>query len=543
MTRAQVVLLLFVACCAVAHLYCLQLAGGGTDTETGGVKVYGVMVDSAGTAKGNVEVSLIPADYNPLSDAGRNAILTDTTDADGGYAFAVRIPGIFNLQSKSLVEQKRSLISGISVEKRPVSLPADTLHTTGTIKVLLPDSPDSLEYYVYIPGTTFFSRVENDMVIIDSVPAGFIPALYYTQRNDSSTVQVIRVGASITAGDTSTIADYHKWNFSQKLFLNTTASGADVASSVCDIPILVRLTAQHFSFNEAASDGRDVRFTKPNGAPLFHEIELWDPSRGTAAIWVLVDTIRGNDDTQYIIIHWGNPSAANVSNGARVFDTGCGFAAVWHLAENSGTTFNDATANGWYGISGGSASEVPDPVPGMIGDGRQFNGTSQGIAIPNSGTGTLDYPHDGRFTLSAWVFFNRPDSSYHPIVCKGDFQWGLQIKDTNRWEIFVFDKNMYYCTRHPAVAGEWKFVTGIRDSEKIALYIDGELVIDSIIELPWPPTDTSRGVYIGSYPERRRYWNGTLDEVRVQSRVVSEHWIRLCYMNQRRDDKLVVFAR
>jgi hypothetical protein len=82
----------------------------------------------------------------------------------------------------------------------------------------------------------------------------------------------------------------------------------------------------------------------------------------------------------------------------------------------------------------------------------------------------------------------------------------------------------------------------VRDSDKIALYIDGILVSDSTIELPWPPKDTTRGVYIGSYPTRKRYWNGLIDEVRIQGRVMNEHWIRLCYMNQRRDDKLVVFS-
>jgi hypothetical protein len=177
----------------------------------------------------------------------------------------------------------------------------------------------------------------------------------------------------------------------------------------------------------------------------------------------------------------------------------------------------------------------------MVGVGQQFNGATSGIVIPNSGIGKLDFPFNGRFTLSAWVFFSTLDTAYHPIVCKGDDQYGLQIKDSSRWEIFVYQKDVYDCARMPAVSGSWKYITGVRDSDKISLYIDGALSSDALIELPWPPKDTTRSVFIGAYPSRKRFWNGFLDEIRIQNRVVNGSWIRLCYMNQRRDDKLVLF--
>ena len=42
----------------------------------------------------------------------------------------------------------------------------------------------------------------------------------------------------------------------------------------------------------------------------------------------------------------------------------------------------------------------------------------------------------------------------------------------------------------------------------------------------------------GSY---RQYWNGKIDEVRVEKVARSADWIKLCFMNQREDDKLVRF--
>jgi hypothetical protein len=37
------------------------------------------------------------------------------------------------------------------------------------------------------------------------------------------------------------------------------------------------------------------------------------------------------------------------------------------------------------------------------------------------------------------------------------------------------------------------------------------------------------------------YVNGVMDEIRIEGAVRSADWVKLCYMNQRNDDKLIVF--
>jgi hypothetical protein len=46
------------------------------------------------------------------------------------------------------------------------------------------------------------------------------------------------------------------------------------------------------------------------------------------------------------------------------------------------------------------------------------------------------------------------------------------------------------------------------------------------------------GIGTGNFPY---YFKGMLDEVRISSGACSADWIRLCYMNQKSDDALVVF--
>jgi hypothetical protein len=87
----------------------------------------------------------------------------------------------------------------------------------------------------------------------------------------------------------------------------------------------------------------------------------------------------------------------------------------------------------------------------------------------------------------------------------------------------------------------------VRKGSTQFLYINGTLV-DSTVSLISSSKArlTALAVAIGKFVEYdgkagNDYFNGVIDEVRVQSLSVSHDWIKLCYMNQRQDDKLVVF--
>ena len=152
-----------------------------------------------------------------------------------------------------------------------------------------------------------------------------------------------------------------------------------------------------------------------------------------AEVWIKVDTIRGNDNSQYIALYWGNPGAADSSNGAAVFDTAAGFAGVWHLGQPTGTTVLDATANGINGTATATAT-----VSGAIGAAQSFNGTSSLIQTSASASDKVNFPDTGTYSVSAWVKANALDSLFHGIVYKSNFQYGLQIRPKNEWEFFTY---------------------------------------------------------------------------------------------------------
>lgn len=139
----------------------------------------------------------------------------------------------------------------------------------------------------------------------------------------------------------SDVEDYRLWAYNKNITINTVGLG--LSGNVVDFPLLVRLTSSNFNFNEAMTNGEDIRFANKNGMHLNYEVERWDKTNSLAEIWVRVDTVTQYSNTQYITMYWGNPSGISSSNGGEVFDVDNNYCGVWHLAASN---YTDATLYG-----------------------------------------------------------------------------------------------------------------------------------------------------------------------------------------------------
>jgi hypothetical protein len=258
-------------------------------------------------------------------------------------------------------------------------------------------------------------------------------------------------------------------------------------------------------------------------------------------------------------MYWGNPGASRTSSGITTFDTTTGFQGVWHLSDQGTTTAYDATANGYNGtlVSMTAASAIE----GVISGSRSFNGTTSYIAMQNTSTGKLNFPENGHYSLSLWVYAETIDSSYHALAGKGHEHYYLQMKcfKTNKatWEFVEFKNGKgweYTEDSTPPAPGtkQWIYLTGVRDGESQKLYINGIKVIDTISLMKGDyERNTSDNFCIGSYgrpvtipySQGWSFFKGKIDEVRVSSVAYNDDWIKLCYMNQKQDDALIRFAK
>ncbi|MBN1759594.1 MAG: DUF2341 domain-containing protein [Chitinispirillaceae bacterium] len=547
--------LLCICLMAAGHLSCTvtspdEIAGGSSSTDNG--KIVGVIHGENGKPAPNTQVSLRSSLFKPNQDTADPSI--DTTDSDGRYEFDSLSEGMYTIEAVALESRSRTLIPAVMVDTSTTFATSAALAPPGALQVEVPNCTTE-SCYVYIPGTSLYGIVRNGIGFIDSVPAGVIPAVYYANMSDPEEIHTVKTGITIGTGITHIIRDFSAWVHTRRVYLNTTANGAAISEHVYEFPVLVRLSGENFDFSAAQTDGSDIRFRKTDDTPLPYEIERWDPVGEVAEVWVMVDTVYGNDSTHFFLMYWGNSAASSESNSGAVFDTANGYEGVWHLAGKGDAVAFDATVNHYDGTPYGmtEASEVA----GAIGTSKAFNGSVSYLAMEGTSDSKLDFPQNGTYTISVWAYADTIDSLYRAIAGKGHEQYYMQFKGLgeNRatWEFVEFQDGRGWEYTEDSVppapgARQWIHLVGVRDGRNQRLYINGELVVDtaSLMEGKYNRVTTDNfliGRYARSvtipYRQGFSYFHGRIDEVRVKSRALTADRIRLNYMNQKADDALV----
>jgi len=344
--------------------------------------------------------------------------------------------------------------------------------------------------------------------------------------------------------------NYGTWPYYKNLTINTSASGANVTGNVFKVPILVRLSAAD-SVNKLRAE--NIRFTKVDGVTrLNHQIERLDSALQVAEVWVLLDTVYGNNSTQTIRMYWGKSGVSDSSNARAVFDTANGFQAVWHLGESTDSTVKDATVNNFSGTPAttGTGGNPFDTV-GVIGRAKSFHVTTvasnAGTAgayytIPGTASSKLNFPEQSIYTLSAWV---RPVdiTNSGKIVSKGDRQYYLAKR--NSGASYEFAENQtgsgQNWWRVNATANTWKYVVGVRTGG--AGVAGGKEYVDAVVATTSgtsnnQATDRSFDVNIGRDPSQAGgaasyYLGAVIDEVTISNVARSPDWIKLSFETQK----------
>ena len=559
MTFRRAIIAALLASAAALLFHCANLAGGGGsewEAKISGCAVY----DGSGLPVAGARVVLCPErflkDTSVAPDSYDAQALRETVTDEGGFFSINRLkPGIFHIEVNN--KQSWSSLSKCEISEHDARLGIIcTLKPVGRISGTLA-FPAGYQgsAFVLVYGLDRVTRVApNGTFTLSDIPEGaytlrVLPSQKEYLSKDFGAVAV----APSDETDLGTLVvplNGNAWSYHRQINLNTSITGANIVGHVINFPVLIRLNSKNFDFSQAQSTGADIRFTKSDNTFLPYEIERWDASNRHAEIWVRVDTIRGNDSTQSLMMYWGNGNAAAQSNGPAVFDTASGFQGVWHLAEPESAIAPDATANRYDGTPSDTASI---PVQGAIGIAREFDGVSNGIQMKGTASGRLNFPENGYYTVSAWVYSDTLDDKWHLIVGKSNGQYYLkqQINSRNgNWEFVEYhDKSGWQITETPVTLKTWKYLTGIREGDKQYIYLDGQLV-NSTIKPNYDTTsrNTSDDVTIGRYQSYVKYedegycfFDGKIDEVRIASIVHSADWIKLCFMNQRKDDRLIMF--
>jgi hypothetical protein len=529
---------------------CSQLTGGAGGETTNG-HVTGIVKYNDGSYASSARVQLFPADYDPVKDTA--VVPADTTDSLGRYTFSYVASGDYNIHAVHSDNSLKTLVTGIHVDRDTIVVPADTLRIPGTIKLLLPPDINSALGYIYIPGTSYtvFLNNRTDFIIVDAVPANVIPALSYSTIQSTSTT-TIRYAVRVNSNDTTVVRN-PLWNRARKFVLNTSTTGSNVTGDIVNFPLHVRLNPGNFDFSQAQAGGTDIRFTKSDNTFLPYEIERWDSVNRRAEIWVKADTVYGSDSTQSIMMYWGNPAAADASDGAAVFDSSSGFEGVWHLSEISGTLALDASHNGFSGTyRGGLPNTINSPL-----------GICQNIVRPDSDyidMGNVLNPGMKNFAIGVWLK-RRALGTQQALIAKTNggypsaaYGYLFNFDASNLVHLYIatgsgtswFSDSVFEFSSNLTITDSvtWHYIFAVvdrSDNARCKMYIDG---IDRTGVVGGDVTRISAvsnalNLRIGTETDDNCSFSGSIGEVTIAFTARSADWVKLCYMNQKEQDALV----
>ncbi len=239
------------------------------------------------------------------------------------------------------------------------------------------------------------------------------------------------------------------WAFRKRLTFNNSAQ----STNLTNFPVMVKLTASNFSFPQAQSDGRDVRFTDSDGTTtLNYEIEKWDAAAKEAVLWVNVPQIDATSSTDHIYMYWGNPNAVDAPSADNTW--GSSYKGVWHLGDNAAsTTVADSSGNANNLTSQTNTDSEGVSQPGNTGNSYFMSGSP--VVIPSPNGAVISEVHaDVALDANGFPVIAYRDNTNSDLVivhcndkdCKGDNESVTAVVttgDTGSQPSIVLDENGY----------------------------------------------------------------------------------------------------
>ncbi|MDD5755495.1 MAG: DUF2341 domain-containing protein [Methylococcales bacterium] len=312
------------------------------------------------------------------------------------------------------------------------------------------------------------------------------------------------------------------WASRKSITFDAGVTGADIQSTLSDVPVLVRLHTGNFGFfTELAENGKDLRFALDDKTPLKHSIEKVDVLSEMGLVWVKLPVIRGGMSTDTLSMYYGNANAVNASDNKGIYDVNQSL--VFHF--NDGEMLpQDATA---YANHATESKAIISPV-GWIGSSAQFN--NGGIKI-NASPALAINTEDG-FTFSTWAKISQPQNATI-----------LELKGVTKLELLVQGGALVARYQNVKTApvnfstGKWQHLAVVVRKDKLELYVDGQLAASSAIQL----SALNPTVFIGS-SENGQNFNGELDEVQFSKQARNADWIKFAHRSQSPDFTVLSFG-
>jgi len=320
------------------------------------------------------------------------------------------------------------------------------------------------------------------------------------------------------------------WSFRKEISFDLSKTGSNIAGSVQDVPVLIRLHAGNFGyFKDSKPDASDFRFVDADDkTPLKFHIERFDPVNQLAFVWVRVPQLSGASNNQKIFLYYGNAKAAAASDSGGTYDKSQ--ALVLHFSEPEVV---DASA---YANKPSASTAELNPAS-LIAGGLRLNG-AQSVSFPASASLKLT-PASGA-TMSAWARFDAPQRDAYLLALEdqaAEFVVGVRgarayarLSGAGGKAEVVADADL--------TAAQWHHLAASYATGKLTLYVDGSLSGSA----PVQAGEVGGQFTVGAGQKDGHGFAGEVDEVEFASVARSADWIAAAARSQGVEAPLVVYG-
>jgi len=319
------------------------------------------------------------------------------------------------------------------------------------------------------------------------------------------------------------------WKFRKEIGFDLSSTGADIAASPQDVPVLVRLSLANFAyFNDTKPDGSDFRLVAGDDkTPLKFHFEKYDPQSQIALLWVRVPQLTGGSKSDKIYAYYGDPDAPSAADIAGTYDAQQ--ALVLSFGETAGLP-QDSTA---YKNNPTASSAVLTPAS-LIAGGVKFAG-NESITVPATASLRL-LPNQG-LTASAWLRIEQPQQAAVLSLSDGANSIELDL-DGSKPVARATMAGVAASVANPSdlSLNQWHHVAFTAGGGKLTLYVDGLVAGSAPVTLQEVGGTFTVGAANG------KFLSGDVDEVEVSKVARSAEWIKASATSQGMDSSLVVYG-
>lgn len=317
----------------------------------------------------------------------------------------------------------------------------------------------------------------------------------------------------------------------------------DVAETLHDVPMLITLTPDRFSYDLVKEDGSDLGFYKSDGVtPMAFELEEWNPE-GRSLLWVTLPELPAEGAAESFWLFYSSGINAATDSVEDVWPDD--YRGVWHYSGVSDEILHDSTRNrnDWNSSSGELfAGTSPDNPLG----GGFFLDNKISATLPINAT-LLSLPS---LTLSMWVLIESrtvgvpleisPIRLRIPELSPQTSSTILQIEAENKKGWIVRSLEWEKGSWHNLVIA-WNEPL---EQDSLSVYVDGKLHNGegSFINKPSEEIDPFSDDGVIGRTEKGLGVVGAIDELRISNKARAAEWIRVQHLIQSGAPDLVTYG-